>query len=328
MTHAIAPVLCSLDLAGEWNADLGLLQILKRIRCLTDCYVNKAMLCDRLEELPLQFERPSVRRWGAIDWPSIHPDQLAGIDRDTFCNLLLGTINTEAPIRDYTQSSRQYLETLYPEMARFVGGQIDSDGNLIAIGLWEREEKRHTPTLVKIYTLLSGKRPEVVPHSARSYRPAADPHENLYRHGLHRVATEYGATCLYLWMMAHTTGALQAVLAELVIDEVNHMTKFWGFGMWAYTDSSPWKIGQTLSKAMVRKFRCRDTQGSLLHTLRRMMGELAWEQWSGTNRLTFLYTLDQVMKSLWAWNRGLTPGYLESLFGRHSEIEAGWALNR
>ena len=327
MTHAIASTLCSLDLAGEWNTDLGLLQILKRIRCLTERYVNESVLRDRLEELPVQFECPNVRRWGAIDWRSIHSDQLVGIDCDTFCNLLLGTINTEAPIRDYTQSSRQYLAMLYPEMARFVGGRIDADDRLIEIGLWEREEKRHTPALVKIYALLSSKRPEIVPHAARSYRPAADPRENLYRHGLHRVATEYGATCLYLWMMAHTTGALQSVLAELVMDEVNHMTKFWGFGMWAYQDSSPLKIGQTLSRAMLRKFRCRDTQGSLLHTLRRMMGELAWEQWSMANRLTFLYTMDQVMKSLWCWNRGLTPGYLESLFGRHAEIEAGWPLN-
>ncbi|MEM1311373.1 MAG: hypothetical protein AAGF98_18065, partial [Cyanobacteria bacterium P01_H01_bin.153] len=144
---------------------------------------------------------------------------------------------------------------------------------------------------------------------------APDPRENLYRHGLHRVATEYGATCLYLWMMAHSTGALQAVLAELLIDEINHMTKFWGFGMWAYPDSSLVKIGQTLGQAMLRKVRDRTTQGSLLHTLQRMMNELAWKQWSPTQRLTLLYTFDQVMKSLWSWNRSLTPDYLSDLFG-------------
>ncbi|MEM9003414.1 MAG: ferritin-like domain-containing protein [Cyanobacteria bacterium P01_F01_bin.86] len=319
MSHAIAAPLYIPDLAGEWNLNPNLLQILRRIQQLTDRYVNEAVLRDCLEDLPTQFECPRVRPWGAIDWRSVHVDQLSGIDHDAFCALLLGTINTEAPIRGYTQSSRQYLEHLYPQMARFVGGQADETGKLTELGLWEREEKRHTPALVKIYTLLSGQRPDIVPHLARPYRSAADPHENLYRHGLHRVATEYGATCLYLWMMAHTTGALQTVLAELLVDEVNHMTKFWGFGMWAYPDSSPLRIGQTLSKAMLSKFRYRATQGSLLHTLRRMMYELAWSQWSPTNRLTFLYTFDQVMKSLWAWNRSLTPDYLALLLGPHPE---------
>ncbi|MEO1298438.1 MAG: ferritin-like domain-containing protein, partial [Cyanobacteria bacterium J06636_16] len=209
MTHAIAPTLRSLDLAGEWKVHADRLQILKRIRQLTERYVNEAVLRDRLEELPAQFECPTVRPWGAINWREVHVGQLVGIEPETFCALLHGTINTEAPIRGYTQSSRQYLENLYPRMAQFVGGQVDSAGELIEVGLWEREEKRHTPALAKIYTLLSGERPVIEPHTARPYRPAIDPRENLYRHGLHRVATEYGATCLYLWMMSHTTGALQ-----------------------------------------------------------------------------------------------------------------------
>jgi hypothetical protein len=288
---------------------------LKRIRTLRQRYVTVEILRDRLEELPRQFEQPTVRAWGAIAWRDVHPDQLVGIDCETFCATLLGAINTESPIRGYTQSSRQYLEQLYPAMARFVGGRVNESGNLIEIGLWEREEKRHTPALAKLYTILSGHKPQIMPHAARPYTPTADLREDLYRHGLHRVATEYGATCLYLWMMAHSTGALQAVLAELLIDEINHMTKFWGFGLWAYPDSSGLKIGQTLSKAMMRKLRDRTTQGSLLHTLHRMMDELAWRRWSVTHRLTFLYALERVLKPLLAWNRHLTPTYLNSLLG-------------
>ncbi|MEM6836330.1 MAG: ferritin-like domain-containing protein [Cyanobacteria bacterium P01_C01_bin.120] len=303
------------DLAGRFAANPNSWQLLKRIRTLRSRYVTAAILRDRLEDLPHQLKQPTLRPWGALPWRDVAPDQLMGIDCETFCATLLGTINTEAPIRDYTQSSRQYLEALYPGMARFVGGQVDEAGKLVELGLWEREENRHTPALAKLYKLLTGQRPEIIPHVARPYQAAADARGNLYRHGLHRVATEYGATCLYLWMMAHSTGALQTVLAELLIDEINHMTKFWGFGMWAYPDSSPVKIGQTLGQAMLRKVRDRTTQGSLLHTLRRMMAELAWEQWSPTQRLTLLYTFDQVMKSLWRWNRSLTPEYLNDLFG-------------
>ena len=304
------------DLAGELVAHPNGLQILQRIRQLTKRYVTEAVLRDRLEELPQQLDCPTLRPWGAIAWREVTPDQLVGIDPETFCATLLGTINTEAPIRGYTQSSRQYLAACYPAMARFVGGEVDDSGQLTTIGLWEREEKRHTPALAKMYRCLSGQHPDIVPHSARPYQPAADPHENLYRHGLHRVATEYGAACLYLWMMAHSTGALQAALGELLIDEINHMTKFWGFGMWAYPDSSLLKIGQTLSRALVAKTRDRTTQGSLLHTLRRMMHELAWERWSTTQRLTFLYTLDQVIKPICQWHQSLTPAYLTPLLGQ------------
>ena len=286
-----------------------------RIRHLRSRYVTLAILRDRFEELPHQWAQPTVRPWGKVAWAAVQPDQLVGIDRETFCAILLGAINTEAPIRGYTQSSRQYLADLYPAMARFVGGRVDDTGQLIEIGLWEREEKRHTPALIKLYTQLKGAKPAIAPHAARPHQPAPDPQENLYRHGLHRVATEYGATCLYLWLMAHSTGALQAVLAELLVDEINHMTKFWGFGQWAYPDSSLLKISTTLGRALVAKLGDRTTQGSLLHTLRRMMRELAWGRWSLTHRLTFLYTLAQVITVVGQWHRTLTPDYLTAVLG-------------
>ena len=301
MTVALTAHPAVTDLAGEFDTHPDIWRTLARIRNLRQRYVTTQILRDRLEELPHQLEQPTLRPWGAIAWSDVHPAQLVGIDRETFC-------------------ATQYLAQLYPAMARFVGGRVDESGDLIEVGLWEREEKRHTPALAKLYTILSGQKPEIVPHAARLYTPTADPREDLYRHGLHRVATEYGATCLYLWMMAYSTGALQTVLAELLIDEINHMTKFWGFGLWAYPDSSGLKIGQTLGKAMVRQRRDRATQGSLLHTLRRMMDELAWHRWSATHRLTFLYALEQVLKPLLTWNRHLTPTYLNSLLGSAPQL--------
>lgn len=315
MTVALTSSTAATDLAGEFDTNADTWRTLRRIRTLRQRYVTAAILHDRLKDLPHQLEQPTLRPWGAIAWRDVHPDQLVGIDRETFCATLLGAINTESPIRGYTQSSRQYLETLYPAMACFVGGRVDASGTLVEVGLWEREEKRHTPALVKLYTLLSGHQPAIVPHAVRPYSPTFDPRADLYRHGLHRVATEYGAACLYLWMMAYSTGALQSVLAELLIDEINHMTKFWGFGRWAYPDSSGLKMGRTLGSTMLRKMRDRTAQGSLLHTLRRMMTELAWDRWSVAHRLTFLYTLEQMLKPLLAWNRHLTPIYLNSLLG-------------
>ncbi|HEY9735319.1 MAG TPA: ferritin-like domain-containing protein [Trichocoleus sp.] len=297
----------------------SLRQTCQHIRQLVGTYVTLEHLQDRLEDLPNQFVKPQPRPWRAIAWSAIAPEQVQGIALNTFCQILVGSINTEAPIRGYTQASRQYLHA-YPAMARFVGGTVQPNGTPTSPGLWEIEEKRHTPALLRIYAQLSGSRFQPTPHTARPYTPSDSARNDLYRHGLHRTATEYGAACLYLWMMAHTTGPLQQVLGELLVDEINHMTKFWGFGVWAYPDVSLSKNLRVLSYALVKKMRCRQLQGSLLHTLRRMMNVLAWQEWSHGNRLSFLYTLDQVMRVLWRWHGTLTPSYLEDLFGQNPLI--------
>jgi hypothetical protein len=41
---------------------------------------------------------------------------------DIFLSIIKGALDTEAPIKDYTQTSRQYLEPIHPSMARLVGG--------------------------------------------------------------------------------------------------------------------------------------------------------------------------------------------------------------
>lgn len=309
----------SYDLAGAWCSTPTLPQLCRRIATLTQRYVTLDHLQNRFEELPQQFQNPCPRPWVKIDWAAIDPDQIRGISVATFCRILVGTINTEAPIHGYTQASRQYLERFYPAMAQFVGGQVDAAGRSRALGLWEIEEKRHTPALVALYQRLSGQKPQIIPHSARPYSPSGDPRQDLYRHGLHRIATEYGATSLYLWMMVYTTGPLQAVLGELLIDEINHMTKFWGFGRWAYPHTGLHTITLTLGQAMVQKLRNPQLQGSLWHTLRRMMAELSWADWSPTQRLTLIYSFDQVMRVLWRWDATLSRAYLDSVLGPAGE---------
>jgi hypothetical protein len=274
----------------------------------------------RIEDLPHQFQHPQTRPWQPIHWAEIHPDQIIGIKPAVFLSILSGAINTEAPIRDYTQTSRQYLAPFYPQMARFVGGTVDANGHLLEPGLWEKEERQHTPALAKLYAQLGGSLDDqppltITPHTARPYRPSDDLRQDLYRHGLHRIATEYGATCLYLWLMVHTTGALQAVLEELLIDEINHMTKFWGFGLWAYPDSSFFKISQTLVTALRQKWANPQIQGSLLHTLHRMTKELHWSDWSFTNQTILMYIFGRVMQRLLQWHQRLTPDYLRALLG-------------
>ena len=68
-------------------------------------------------------------------------------------------------------------------MARFVGGTVDADGNRQEIGLWEKEERQHTPALLKVYTQLTGEKISPDYRTVRGYIPTGDAYQDLYRHG-------------------------------------------------------------------------------------------------------------------------------------------------
>ncbi|WP_243397406.1 ferritin-like domain-containing protein [Crocosphaera subtropica] len=291
-------------------------RIYHQLKCSINQYITPEYLTKRLEDLPIQFKTPKPRPWKPINLENINSRQILGIDLEVFIAILIGSINTEAPIRHYTQTSRQYLEPWYPQLAKFVGGKIAKNGQLIELGLWEKEEQRHTPVLMKVYTQLTGEKVKPNPHKARHYQPFLDSYHGLYHHGFHRVATEYGATCLYLWLMVHTTGELRAILEELVIDEINHMTKFLGFGIWAFPESNFLKIGETILKSMKGKLSYDPQQSSLMGTLNRMTEVLSWSTWSWQNRLSFMFTCTYIFYRLWGWTNQLTPAYLESLLGK------------
>ncbi|MBD2020730.1 ferritin-like domain-containing protein [Leptolyngbya sp. FACHB-36] len=307
----------SLNVA-EYHSFDSHLPLQPRLKVLLDHYFSSAHLNDRLQDLPHQFQHPQPRPWKPIHWQAIAPDQIVGIQLPVFLAILKGAIDTEAPIRDYTQTSRQYLEPLHPCMARFVGGVAATDGTLLELGLWEKEERQHTPALVKLYSQLTHETAIPQPHAVRQYQPSSDRISDLYRHGLHRVATEYGAACLYLWLMAHTTGPLQAVLEELVLDEINHMTKFWGFGVWAYPNSSLTQISWTVVQAMKGRVTYQPDRSSLFGTLHRMTTVLGWRTWSAANKLTFAFTCFYALRLLWRWSQELTPATLQDLFGQPS----------
>ncbi|AFY50298.1 hypothetical protein Nos7524_4550 [Nostoc sp. PCC 7524] len=297
------------DLAGQTHTSPNYWQTQHRLRSLIDHYVSSEKLHERLQDLPTQFTNPQPRPWKPIDWQTINRNQIIGIEPEIFLSVLIGAMDTEAPIRGYTQTSRQYLEKLHPQMARFVGGTVNEDGELQEIGLWEKEERQHTPALMKIYTQLTGEKITPKHRTVRGYLPTDNPHEDLYRHGLHRVATEYGATCLYLWLMAHTTGTLQHVLEEITKDEINHMTKFWGFGVWLFPDTGLIRITKTLIKTRSQTYQ----RNNLIRTLRRMMNTLNWNTWTPTNKTTLIFTFTHTMHHLWKWHNTLTPQYLQNL---------------
>ncbi len=329
-----------IDLAGEVFFRPNFFQTKKRINYLIDEYLNCETLCDRLEDLPQQFSNPQPRKWSKINWLDIDPEQVIGLELDIFLSIIKGALDTEEPIREYAQTSRKYLEPIHPSMARFVGGMIAQDGTIIELGMWEKEERhdgsgtsrnkfgvssrQHSPALAKLYQQLAGQKITPRAKIAQSYQAWTNPYQDLYKHGLHRVVTEYGAVCLYLWLMSHTTGTIQQVLGELLQDEINHLAKFWGMGMWLYPDGAIQLIRYLLSQIhTILPVSYESTikpQANIKFTFWQMMSVLNWEAWSGLHQGELIYTFIWTLKRMVYWSshnesktsRQLTPEYLHS----------------
>jgi hypothetical protein len=305
----------NLDLAGQVYPHLNILQTKERLDTLIEQYLTPKDLSAHIEDLPLQLANPQPRPRQPIHWQSIHPEQVIGIELEVFLAILVGAIATEDPIRGYTQASRQYLEPIHPQLARFVGGLVAPDGTMLELGLWEKEERQHAPALMKIYRQLTGRPPTFSPHTPKTYQPSDDAADALYRHGLHRIMTEYSAVCLYLWLMAQTTGTLQQVLAELLQDEINHMTKFWGWGLWLFPQSHLSRLKDSWHQIRVwQKNSHIQSTIHLIRTFRRMMDVLNWNRWSWQHKLELVYSFIIVLHRLWRWSESLTPEDLQQIF--------------
>jgi hypothetical protein len=306
------------------NADFdrSFLQNFSSIHQLSNRYLSTEHLLNCLEDLPQQLQKMKARPWRSIDWEDLSISQIVGIEPDIFLSILIGTIDTEAPIRGYTQASRQYLEKIDSNIARFVGGTVDDRGNLIELGLWEKEERQHTPTLVRIYQQLTGEKPFLKLPKVRNYQPSNDPYEDLYHHGLHRTLTEYGAACLYLYLAVHTTGVLQQIIEEILQDEINHMMKFWGFGIWLYPDSYDRRLQKIIGNK-VRNIICPKSKkdvrptsrADFVSTFQYMKGILNWQNWSNFHKLEFIYISIFVLDRLRNCSKQLSPQYLNKLLG-------------
>ncbi len=208
------------------------------------------------------------------------------------------------------------VSSMFPAMASFVGGLVTENGTITEVGLWEKEERRHTPALIKVYRQLTGKK--IIPNfpAVKNYRPSDHPYIDLYRHGIHRIATEYAAVCLYLWLMAHSTGELQQVFQEIVLDEINHLTKFWGFGVWLYYHHT-FKQREFHSNSVSKKRKLtsyfRDSLTHFRATLHHMMTVLSWNSWTSIEKIELIYTFLIVWQRMHYWSTNLTSTYLEQI---------------
>lgn len=297
------------DLAGYCSEQPHYLQIRARMNTLIDRYLSLDILSQRLTDLPTQFAQPHMRKWESIDWKSISPSQIIGVDPELFIMLIAGATEIEAPIREYSQESWNYLQSIHPEMAYFIGGAQNPDGSIASLGIWEKEERQHAPTFKKIYNQLTGEKLQPKPNSVSGYQSNDGALEAVYNHTLSRISTEWGAISIYLWLMAHSTGALQQAIAQPLQDEVNHLAKFWGFSRWAFARSYYGQVkGSTKNLITLAKH----------HRGERTEGNNLTGKATPVDAIELGFMFSRVMVRVRCWDRELSYSFLTHLFGRNS----------
>ncbi len=301
------------DLAGYCDCEPSYAQIRSRLQYLLDSYLSPHILSQRLIDLPQQFTQPQPRPWETINWQAINPDQIIGIDPQLFLSVIAASVEIEAPIRAYSQLSRQYLAEIHPAMTHFLGGCYNNEGKLIEMGVWEKEERQHAPAFRKIYRQLTGEDSAPQPNSIVQLPSSGSPVTDAYRHSLRRMTTEWSAVAVYLWLMAHSTGALQQAIAQPLQDEVNHLAKFWGISRWGFQDTLSHRCtGMVMQSAhMFDHHRGDRTAGSQVFSLRNLGygPELGFAYW-------------QVLRRLCRWHQHLSQGMLQELFGERPQLAA------
>ena len=295
------------DLAGPVPVQATYLSTRARINHLIEQFVTVDILSDHLSDLPSQFVSPHQRPWDTIDWKQISADCIVGIDPQLFIQVVGGAAEIEAPIRAYALESWSYLHSLHPQMASFFYGEQDSDG--IHVGVWEKEERQHSPVMRKLYTLLTGEKFMPKPNAVAG--PVAVNTAAAYRHLCSRISTEWSAIAVYLWLMAHSTGQLQQAIAQLLQDEVNHIAKFWGFSRWAFGSSAMEQLQVSMQDmvGLLQHHKRDRTDGQEVLSVPQILGHLP-------HVVALGFSFTRIMVCLSQWDRELSSSYLRHLFGR------------
>jgi hypothetical protein len=110
-----------------------------------------------------------------------------------------------------------------------------------------------------------------------------------------------------LWLMAHSTGALQQAIAQPFQDEVNHLAKFWGFSRWAFAGSYYDRVKGSMKSllTLAKHHRGERTEGNNL------VGKA-----TTVDAIELAFVFSRVMVRVRTWNRELSHTLLTHLFGQ------------
>ncbi len=310
------------DLTGQCCPDIPTyLCIRGRLNQLIATYLTPDILSACLTDLPVQFTQPHQRPWGKVNWKEIHHSQIKGIAPELFVQILAGAAEIESPIRSYSRESWDYMQSLHEPMAHFLGGMYGEDQSIQVVGIWEKEERQHCPALCKMYLQLTGQKLTVKPNTVQGYVPGETPWLDASHHLFARISTEWSAIAVYLWLMAHSTGALQNAIAQLLQDEVNHLAKFWGFSRWAFSGSFATRFQKSAGHilALAHHHKGDRSHGNEILSLPTLIQKAPFAVELG---FAFL----RVMVWVRSWDKELSRSFLQHLFGPAPDMSSARTL--
>ena len=124
-----------------------------------------------------------------------------------------------------------------------------------------------------------------------------------------------------MWLMAHSTGALQNAIAQLLQDEVNHLAKFWGFSRWAFSGSFAKRFQKSAGHilGLAQHHKSDRSHGNEVMSLPNIAQQAPYA-------VELSFTFLRVMVWVRGWDRELSRSFLHHLFGPSPELNSGVPL--
>ncbi|MGK7925725.1 MAG: hypothetical protein AB4290_10845 [Spirulina sp.] len=303
-----------------------------RIKAFIDRDLSLEILSDRTFELSFHYNASPCHPWQPLDWDAISLEQVIDVSGELF----LAAIAVSVEVQTMPIHSRQIWERLpgiTPQIASFLGRAIDEEKNWVELGLWEGEERQHSAIFRQVYERLTG---EILPVSEDFlFAPATKLKPDRYL--FQCVIAKWITTSVYLWLMSHSTGELQAAIARVLQDDIGHLAKFWGILRLRWGDSAPPPLSEDLDRLSQAFCSPQDPKNlSILPSFPLSFDDVemtepetdhsdvplainacdylaAILQFSDSYRLEIGFTLLRTLRQIWRWNQSLTAEDLSCL---------------
>ena len=302
------------DLAGNKYTNPSYLQIRERINFLIKKYLSAGVLYSYLHDLKLYLKTPERGQSKYIDWGKINLGQVSGVSNDLFIDKIMNAAKLETQNHDFETEIRDYLQAVNPQIACFLESNSTDrsmDAQALVKATEEKEEYQGLLLFRKIYKQLTGDELQLQGYAVNRNEFKGNLQEEIYNYALNRIANEWSAISIYVWLMAHSTGELQRVIVQPLQNEVSHLVKFWGISYWAFSDSFLSRL-QNITKNLTNLIKTHQRQDERKSEILELNYAL--------HSVEVTFTFTSVMMQLYQWHKTLEHLYLENLFAYPSII--------
>ncbi len=226
--------------------------------------IKKEMQAETLDQYLWSFSgfhhQPQIanyrqRAWNKVSLSEIEPSMVKEMSVEEFVKILIFSMEVEDPTIDYQYESGKAFQKLLPRLGRFMGKDefqkqaSEENGFKACESAWCAEEIRHGNIFANIVERLTGKKPSR--DNPNQAVPYGSDIESALKHLGTRQTYEWNASSAYFLLLAHSTGALHEAIANVMRDEVKHLTIMSAANDYIY-GNRPWHRFGRLAKNAVK----------------------------------------------------------------------------